>query len=172
MSKPSVISAELEPAVSPERTFAEEFGVVGERIGMPRMTARLLGWMLICEPAKQSIADLQRALGVSRASISIATRLLEASGLIRRVASPGARGYAFEIDPGFFAGQLSAANPFGLLRQVLDHGVQVAGGEADPRAARLREARDFYAFVEGAVPEAVARYQAARRTSAAARVDS
>jgi hypothetical protein len=43
MSKPSVISAELEPAVSPERTFAEEFGVVGELIGMPRMTARLLG---------------------------------------------------------------------------------------------------------------------------------
>ena len=62
-------------------------------MGMPRMMARLLGYMLICDPSTQSIADLERALGVSRASISIATRLLQASGLIRRVAEPGSRGY-------------------------------------------------------------------------------
>jgi DNA-binding Lrp family transcriptional regulator len=147
---------------SPERQFAEEFGVVGERVGMPRMVARVLGWMLICEPPRQSIADLERSLGVSRASVSIATRLLQASGLIRRVAAPGSRGYSFEIDPSFFAGQMNAANPFGLLRQVLEHGVKVAGGESNPRAARLREARDFYAFIESAVPEVIERYRAER----------
>lgn len=146
----------------PERQFAEDFGVVGERVGMPRMVARVLGWMLICDPPRQSIADLERALGVSRASISIASRLLQASGLIRRVAAPGSRGYSFEIDPSFFAGQMNAANPFGLLRQVLDHGIAVAGGESDPRAARLREARDFYAFVEKAVPEVIERYRTER----------
>ena len=147
---------------SPERQFAEEFGVVGERVGMPRMVARVLGWMLICEPPRQSIADLERALGVSRASVSIATRLLQASGLIRRAAAPGSRGYSFEIDPSFFAGQMNAANPFGLLRQALDQGVKVAGGESNPRAARLREARDFYAFVENAVPEVIERYRTER----------
>jgi DNA-binding Lrp family transcriptional regulator len=147
---------------SPERQFAEEFSVVGERVGMPRMVARVLGWMLICEPPRQSIADLEHALGISRASVSIATRLLQASGLIRRVAAPGSRGYSFEVDPSFFAGQMNAANPFGLLRQVLDHGVTVAGGESNPRAARLREARDFYAFVEKAVPEVIERYRAGR----------
>jgi hypothetical protein len=154
-------NTEAEP--SPERRFAEEVGVIGERIGMPRMNARLLGYMLICDPPAQSLADLERALGVSRASLSIATRLLEASGLIRRVATPGARGYRFEFDAGFFAGQTNVANPFGLLRQVLAHGVEIAGGEGDPRAARLREARDFYAFVEHAIPAAIERYHAERR---------
>jgi hypothetical protein len=153
-------SADDTPA---ERQFAEEFGVVGERVGMPRMTARLLGYMLICDPPAQSLADLERALGVSRASVSIATRLLQASGLIRRVARPGTRGYRFEVDPAFFAGQMDAANPFGLLRAVLQHGVELAGGEDDPRATRLREARDFYAFVEHAVPEAIERYRAERQ---------
>lgn len=147
---------------SPERQYAEEFGVVGERIGMPRMTARLLGWMLICDPPSQSIAELAAALGVSRASVSISTRLLQASGLIRRVAEPGARGYRFELDPAFFSGQMNAANPFGLLRQMLERGITIAGGEASPRAARLREARDFYAFVERAIPEAIDRYRAER----------
>jgi hypothetical protein len=148
---------------SPERLFAEEFGVVGERVGMPRMVARVLGWMLICDPPRQSIADLEGALGVSRASISIATRLLQASGLIRRVAQPGARGYRFELDPAFFSGQMNAANPFRLLREVLEHGIDVAGGPNDPRSARLREAREFYAFVEHAVPDAIERYRAERQ---------
>ena len=154
-------SPPVEP--TPERRFAEEYGVVGERIGMPRMVARLLGYMLICDPPTQSIADIERALGVSRASISMATRLLQASGLLRRVAAPGARGYHFEIDPAFFSGQMDAANAFGVLRRVLEHGVELAGGEDDPRAARLRAARDFYAFVERAVPEAIERYRAVRR---------
>lgn len=145
-----------------ERRFAEEFGLVGERVGMPRMTARLLGWMLICDPPRQSITDLANALGVSRASVSISTRLLQASGLIRRVGEPGVRGYRFELDPAFFSGQMNAANPFGLLREVLERGVSVAGGEDDPRAARLREARDFYAFVERAIPEAIERFRVER----------
>ena len=149
---------------TPERRFAEEFGVIGERIGMPRMNARLLGYMLICDPPTQTIADLERALGMSRASISIATRLLEASGLIRRVAAPGTRGYRFEIDTGFFVGPMNAANPFGILRAALERGVAIAGGERNPRAARLVEARDFYAFVERAIPDAIERYRAERRT--------
>jgi hypothetical protein len=164
MSKRSCILSSVSPAqTSPERQFAEDFGVTGERVGMPRMTARLLGWMLICDPPTQSIADLERALGVSRASVSIATRLLQASGLIRRVAEPGTRGYRFELDPAFFSGQMNAANPFRLLREVLERGIAVAGGPNDPRAARLREARDFYAFVEHAVPDAIERYRAERR---------
>jgi len=155
---PKRSAPEVSPA-SPERQFAEELGVIGERLGMPRMNARLLGWMLICDPPSQSIADLERALGVSRASVSIATRLLQASGLLRRVAVPGSRGYVFELDPGFFTGQANAANPFSILRDALDRGVQVAGGEDDPRAQRLRDARDFYAFVADAVPDAIERYR-------------
>jgi biotin operon repressor len=152
-------------ATSAERGFAEEFGLIGERIGMPRMNARLLGWMLICDPPAQSIPDLTRALGVSRASISVSTRLLQASGLLRRVAEPGVRGYVFELDPSFFAGKVSAANPFGILRVALDRGVTIAGGEDSARAARLREARDFYAFVERAIPEAIERYRAERHAT-------
>jgi len=147
----------------PERVFAEEFGVVGERIGMPRGVARLLGWMLICDPPRQSTADLTAALGVSRASISIASRLLEASHLIKRVPQPGRRGHVFELDAQIFAGQMDAANPFRMLREVMERGIDVIGTDTDPRAARLREARDFYAFVEQEVPRTIERYRVQRQ---------
>jgi hypothetical protein len=135
---------------------------VGESIGMPRMNARLLGWMLICDPPTQSIAEIATSLGVSRASVSIATRLLQASGLLRRVAQPGARGYLYELNPAFFVGQLSAANPFGALREILDVGIAIVGDVDDPRAARLRVARDFYAYVEREIPALIARYRTQR----------
>jgi DNA-binding transcriptional ArsR family regulator len=124
--------------------------------------ARVLGWMLICSPPQQSSGELARALGVSRASISIATRLLEASNLVRRVGRPGSRGHIYELDLQIFTGQLNAANAFGAMRRVMERGIELIGGESKPQADRLREARDFYAFVEHAVPEVIERYRAAR----------
>ena len=157
MSRRSPRRRWTQPAAA--RQFAEAFGVVGEQVGMPRMTARLLGWLLICEPPQQTAADLAQALEVSRASISIATRLLEASGLLRRVGVPGVRGHVYELDSRLFQGRMDVANPFGALRRVLDQGVALAGGEAAPRAGRVREARDFYAYVERELPLAVERYR-------------
>jgi hypothetical protein len=125
---------------------------------MPRMVARLLGWMLICDPPQQSSADLARALGVSRASISIATRLLEASNLIRRVADPGRREHLYEVDVQMFTGQMDVVSKFAALRRAMERGIELVGGEGDPRAARLREARDFYAFIEREVPRVIERY--------------
>jgi hypothetical protein len=151
-----------EPSASPERQFAEELGIVGEQLGMPRMVARLLGWLLICDPPQQSSAELARALGVSRASISIATRLLEAPGWIRRTAVPGARGHSFEVVPGAYA-EMPAAEMFGKLRRAIERGLAALDEPDGPRAARLREAHDFYAYVEREVPLVVARYKEHRR---------
>jgi len=130
-------------------------------MGMPRMNGRLLGWLLICDPPRQSTADLARALGVSRASISIATRLLQANGLVRRAVEPGSRGYTFELDAGVFT-QLRADVQFGALRRLLERGIAIVGDEDDPKATRLREARDFYAFVEREIPILIDRYRAGR----------
>ena len=134
-------------------------------MGMPRMNARVLGWMLICDPPRQSLGDIAVALGMSRASVSIATRLLQATGLIKRVAVPGTRGYLFELDPQIFVGQMNTASPFGALRAILDRGIGIVGDENDPRAARLRVARDFYAFVEREIPALIERYRAQRSTT-------
>jgi DNA-binding transcriptional ArsR family regulator len=146
------------------RRFAEEFGLLGETMGMPRMNGRLLGWMLICDPPRQSLGDIARNLGVSRASVSTATRLLRANGLLRRAAEPGRRAYAFELEPGVFE-QLPADVMFGALRRQLERGLAILGDETDPRAARLREARDFYAFVEREIPLLIDRYRASRRSA-------
>jgi len=141
------------------RQFTEEFGLMGERSGMPRMVARLLGWLLICDPPSQSSAEIASALGVSRASVSIATRLLEAGGLIRRKAMPGTRSYRFEVEPSAFM-NLQAAERFRDWREIAERGLELLDEPEGERGARLRAARDFYAYVEREVPKLIERFRA------------
>jgi hypothetical protein len=133
--------------VSVERQFAEEVAMICEGMGLPRMVGRVLGWLLICDPPRQSSADLARALGVSKGSISTATRLLESAALVRRVAVAGARGDAFELVPLAFTQAVSPAR-LRVFRDLMDRGLAAIGDDPGPRGKRLRDTREFYAFVE------------------------
>ena len=144
-----------------ELRFVEEFGVLGESMGMPRMVARLWAWLMICDPPAQSSAEIARAIGVSRASVSTATRLLLSTGVIRRSAVRAARGHYFEVDPEAFV-RLPAEERFGALRRQFQRGLDVLDDPEGQRGARLRAGRDFYAYVEAAVPELIAAYRARR----------
>ena len=40
-----------------------------DRYGLPPITGRILGWLMICEPPEQSAADIAHGIGASRASL-------------------------------------------------------------------------------------------------------
>jgi hypothetical protein len=148
-------------ATPAERRWVEEFGLLGESMGGPRMMMRLWAWLLICDPPQQSSAGIARALGVSRASVSMATRLLMAGGMIRRSVVPGQRGHFFEADPDAFR-RLPLEERFSALRRQYDRGLDALENPDGPRGSRLRAARDFYAFMEREVPRVMAAYRADR----------
>jgi len=138
-----------------ERKFAEEVGVVLGQMGMPPAFGRLLGWLLICDPPSQTSAQLSEALGLSKGSVSTGMRMLERSGLVRRVPMPGGgvRGHAYEMEADALVRATDPATRFGMLRDVMDKGLAVLGDPESDRARRLRVTRDFYAFVSVRIPE-------------------
>jgi len=125
--------------VEPERQFAEEMAVLFERFGIPRGAGRLMGWLLICEPARQSTADLVSALGLSKASVSTAVRLLESYGLLTRAVVPGDRSDHYELLPDAFEG----AQPHRHVPGLRCPDGEGPGGADGPRAERLRETAAF-----------------------------
>jgi DNA-binding transcriptional regulator GbsR (MarR family) len=129
-----------------------------EGFGVSRMAGRVLGWLLICEPRRQSSADLVAALGATKGSISTATRMLEASGLITRIAVPGRRGDVFELPPEAFRRAHDQLGTMRIFRELMEKGLAVLGSEDSPRAERLRQTRDFYAFLEREFPALVERF--------------
>jgi DNA-binding transcriptional regulator GbsR (MarR family) len=145
-------------AQAAERQYAEEFSLLGERNGMPRVSGRLLGWLLICDPPAQTSSEIAGGLGISRASVSIGTRLLEAAGIVRRTASAGSRGYRFEIDPNVWA-NMEAGERFRPWREMTERGLALLDDPDAERGARLRAARDFYAYVEREIPALMERFR-------------
>jgi DNA-binding transcriptional regulator GbsR (MarR family) len=70
--------------------FVERAGLLWENDGLPRIAGRIYGLILIADEAL-SLDDIADALGVSKASVSTDTRLLERIGYVERISKPGDR---------------------------------------------------------------------------------
>jgi DNA-binding Lrp family transcriptional regulator len=82
-----------------EITFADHTGrFYARRYGMAPMVGRLLGYLAVCEPREQTIAELADALLASRSAIAGAVKSLEALGLIQRSRAAGERMDRVRID--------------------------------------------------------------------------
>ena len=69
-----------------------------ERYALPPITGRILGWLMVCDPAEQSAGEIAAAIGASRASLTTTMRFLTASELVRRRSRPGKRTTYYQID--------------------------------------------------------------------------
>src|SRR5579862_9402693 len=66
--------------------------------GLPPITGRILGWLLICDPPEQSAGEIAAAIGASRASLTTSMRLLTTGNLVRRGHRMGERTTWYRID--------------------------------------------------------------------------
>lgn len=80
------------------RHYIETFGNVAARNALPAIAGRIAG-ILYLTPGPVSFSALERELGVSRASISTNTRLLEYLGTIVRIKIKGQRENFFVSSP-------------------------------------------------------------------------
>jgi DNA-binding Lrp family transcriptional regulator len=82
-----------------EITFADHAGrLFTRRYGFAPMVGRLLGYLMICDPRDQSIAELAEALLASRSAITNAVAFLDNLGYIRRSRAAGERMDRIRID--------------------------------------------------------------------------
>ncbi len=128
---------------------------------MQRMAGRVLGALLVAEPAEQSADDLAATLRASRGSISTATRYLIQVGFVERVSKPGERRDFYRNKHGAWVGLTRrGVEQLGMFRELAERGLALLES-GDPEAKLgLEEMRDFYAFAEREFPEVFARWEA------------
>jgi hypothetical protein len=140
--------------------FVEETGLFYEHLGLPRMAGRIIGWLLVCEPPQQSMAELGCALSGSKASMSTMSRLLVQMGLVERVRLPGARRDQFRIRPGMWADAVKARlDSYRHGRELAERGLAALAGRPALARARLQAVRDMYAWYELEMPKLIARWE-------------
>jgi DNA-binding transcriptional regulator GbsR (MarR family) len=156
-----------------ESQFVEEMGQFLASLGMTPMAGRMWGWLLICEPAEQTAAEIADALHASRGAISGTARLLATSGLIRRTTRRGDRREYFSAPPEALDSLLgNAAGIYRQMRTIAEHGLEAIADRPKASRARLQEFHDVMAFVEGEVPRVIGHFLGGRSATRAERASS
>jgi DNA-binding MarR family transcriptional regulator len=119
--------------------------------GLPQMTGRVLAWLLVCDPAEQTAAQLAEELNASKGSISGATNMLVRMKLVERLHVRGERADRFRIRPEAWDDQVRDQG-IEEVRALLALGLDALAGETAVRRARLDELDTFYAWWESRMP--------------------
>ena len=142
-----------------ESRFVEEMGQFLGSLGMTPMSGRMWGYLLICETAEQTAAEIATALHASRGAISGTARLLATSGLIRRTKRAGDRREYFSAPPEGLDLLLGSASAiYRQMRGIAERGLEAIADRPPESKARLQEFHDVMGFVEREVPRVIAQY--------------
>jgi DNA-binding transcriptional regulator GbsR (MarR family) len=140
--------------------YVEEWGLLFEQSGLPRMAGRVLGWLLVCEPAEQNAAQILEALAASKGSISTTLALLERFGLVEPVSRPGERRTYFRIAPGAFTRMMEdKLRSVTTWKDLSQRGIDLLRKSGRERTLRLQGVHDFYAFFEREFPALIRRWR-------------
>jgi len=160
MILPETLMAEDEQDLKAKKQYIEDFGLYFEEQNMPRMAGRILGLLLVCQPAHQSADDIVAMLDASRGTVSTMTRMLARLGMIEKIGRPGERRDYFRIQPNLWVDLFeSNLGEISNMRQVAERGLKLMEGAPQEECKRLGEMYRFYAFLEKELPELVKRYR-------------
>ena len=118
-----------------------------DHYGLPPITGRILGWLMICDPPEQSPAEIAEAIGASRASLTTNMRLLIASGLVHRLTRPGGRTAYYRIDNDIWEQiirrRVASMMSFG---EIAVDAISLLGKD-NHRASPIQAAHDFFVWM-------------------------
>lgn len=129
-------------------TYADHVGrFYARRYGFPPMVGRLIGYLAVCDPPAQSIAELAEALLASRSAITQAVNLLETLHLIRRSRTAGERMDRVQIDMSSPQAQGLDPSEFAELGDLAREGLEVLRDAPRERRSVLLEFEAYADFL-------------------------
>jgi DNA-binding transcriptional regulator GbsR (MarR family) len=125
-----------------EADYIKQFMAFGTAFGLPRSVAKVVAYLLICEPAQQTADDVRTALGLSVGTVSSALTMLSEGTLVNRTKKSGDRHVYYNLDPAGWQ------RTFEKRMRTLEYGKQIAeeGLKLNPANGRLIAMRDLYAY--------------------------
>jgi DNA-binding MarR family transcriptional regulator len=150
-------------ATDAELDFADQFGsFFARQYGLPPVTGRVTGWLLICDPPEQTAAEIAGALRTSRSAVGSAIASLETQGQIMRTRAAGERADRVSFHPEAVVRALDAPAEYGALLALARHGLEVLRDAPPARRARLLEAAALYEFLLERMPALADEWRARR----------
>lgn len=144
-------------------SYVEDFGMFFEGFGLPRMTGRVLGALMISEEPELSAEGLAQTLQASRGSISSSTKTLTQMGLVQRYTRRGERRDYFRVKPGAWEEMMrQEMESIKTWRGMAERGLAIVGAEEEETREKLEDMLDFFVHLESEFPAIIERWQKER----------
>jgi hypothetical protein len=148
--------------------FIESFAhLIQSSRGLPMVAGRIFAYLLVCEPAEQTAAQISEAVGASLGTISAMTRLLLGARLIERTRRRGERSAVYRIPADGWQsvtkGQIDGTR---YARELTDRGLALMTDRSPASRSRLQDLRDIYQFFESSIPALFEQWLQERREDA------
>jgi DNA-binding MarR family transcriptional regulator len=139
----------MAPEPTPEEVsqFVERFAGILTNSGVPSMSARVMGAMLVSPNGTLTAAELAESLKISQPAVSGAVRQLIQVSFISRERLPGSRKDHYRIREDVFAAILERRNLALSEWEASSRNGAALFGHDTPVGRRLVEAADFFAFI-------------------------
>jgi DNA-binding Lrp family transcriptional regulator len=146
-----------------ELGFVDQLGrFFARQYGLPPVTGRVMGWLLICDPPEQTAAEIAEALQTSRSAVGSAIASLENQGQIQRTRAAGERADRVSFHPDAAIRSLESPEEYGTMLALARHGLEVLRDAPPARRARLLGAVAFYEFLLERMPALADEWRARR----------
>jgi DNA-binding transcriptional regulator GbsR (MarR family) len=127
-----------------EITFADHLGrFYARRFAYPPMVGRVLGYLLVCDPPAQSIAELSDALLASRSAVTGALEVLERIDAVQRSRAAGERMDRVRVDFSSASSRGFDVSEYEELAELAREGLEVLEDAPPERRATLLELEAF-----------------------------
>ncbi|MFK4085587.1 GbsR/MarR family transcriptional regulator [Kribbella sp. NPDC020789] len=140
--------------------YVERFAGVMANSGVPTMSARVMGRMLVSPNGTMTAAELAETLQISQPAVSGAVRQLIQMSFISRERMPGSRKDHYRIREDVFAAILERRNQaLTEWAAASSHGAGLFGPDTTV-GRRLAEAADFFTFVHADLEQTMKEWRA------------
>ncbi|WP_406055792.1 GbsR/MarR family transcriptional regulator [Kribbella sp. NBC_00889] len=152
----------MAPEPTPEEVgqFVERFAGILANSGVPTMSARVMGRMLVSPTGTMTAAELAESLKISQPAVSGAVRQLIQVSFITRERQPGSRKDHYRIRDDVFAAILERRNLALSEWESSSRSGAELFGPGNPVGRRLSEAADFFAFIHADMDQMIKNWRA------------
>ena len=150
-------------ATEAELAFAEHAGTYYAReYRMPPIAGRLIGYLAVCDPPQQTIADLADALLASRSAITGAVKLLEGYRAVHRTRAAGDRVDRVSLDPAGLEPKGFDAAVYREMAALAREGLSLMNDAPHDRRAVLEDVAALGDFLAERMPALLEEWRARR----------
>ncbi len=147
-----------------KREIIERIGVYYEKKGLQPVVGRIMGLLLVAEPAEATFEEIQEELQIIKSAVSTALTFLQAKETVEYTTKPGERKRYFKLRLKDWRSELKkefdeVLNMEGLINEI----IELKENRKSEFCHSLEEMKDFFVFMRKELPLLLQKFEDSRK---------